>query len=45
MSRHIRIEYPGAVYHITSRLNDQQPIYEERADRTQFLCILEQACQ
>jgi len=45
MSRQIRIEYPGAVYHITSRGNDQQPIYEETADRTQFLWILEQTCK
>jgi len=45
MARQIRIEYPGAVYHITSRGNDRQPIYETKVDRYQFLTILEQACK
>ena len=45
MARPIRIEYPGAIYHITSRGNAQQPIYETKADRYHFLSILEQACK
>jgi len=33
MARQIRIEYPGAIYHITSRGNAQQPIFETKAYR------------
>ena len=28
MARPVRIEYPGAIYHITSRGNARQPIFE-----------------
>ena len=45
MARPIRIEYPGAVYHITSRGNAQQAIYNSDADRYQFLSLLDKACQ
>jgi putative transposase len=44
MSRPIRIEYPGAIYHITARGNAQEAIYHNDADRYHFLSILEQAC-
>jgi REP element-mobilizing transposase RayT len=40
MSRPLRIQYPGAVYHVTSRGNARQPIYGEEADRELFLGIL-----
>ncbi|GAB4491224.1 MAG: hypothetical protein OHK006_24930 [Thermodesulfovibrionales bacterium] len=33
MARPIRIEYDGAVYHVTSRGNARKPIFEEDADR------------
>lgn len=45
MARPIRIEYPGAVYHITSRGNAQEAIYHTDADRYHFLSLLEQACK
>lgn len=45
MARPIRIEYPGAIYHITSRGNAQEAIYHSDKDREQFLSILEKACQ
>ena len=45
MARPLRIEYPGAVYHVTSRGNDRQAIYETKADRYKFLKLLEQACK
>jgi len=45
MARQIPIEYPGAIYHITSRGNAQQPIFEAKADRDHFLSILEQGCK
>jgi len=40
MTRPLRIEYPGAVYHITSRGNTQNNIYLKKEDRDHFLSIL-----
>jgi REP element-mobilizing transposase RayT len=40
MSRPLRIEFEGALYHITSRGNARQPIYLDDADRFTFLDIL-----
>ena len=40
MARPLRIEYPGAVYHITSRDNARQNIYLEDEDRVKFIDIL-----
>lgn len=40
MARPLRIEYPGAVYHITSRGNARKRIYKDDMDRTGFLDIL-----
>ena len=42
MARPLRIEYPGAIYHITSRGNARLPVFEEDRDRRQFLLILEE---
>jgi REP element-mobilizing transposase RayT len=41
MARPLRIEYPGAVYHITSRGNEKKPIYKDEQDRKNFLFILD----
>jgi len=41
MARPLRIEYPGAVYHITSRGNEKKPIYRDDQDRENFLFILD----
>jgi len=43
MARPLRIEYPGAVYHITSRGNARQDIFVDDADRAAFLEILAKA--
>ncbi|MEK7633141.1 MAG: transposase [Patescibacteria group bacterium] len=40
MTRPLRIEYPGAVYHITSRGNKKMSIYESDEDRVVFLKVL-----
>ena len=40
MSRPLRIEFPGAVYHITSRGNAREPIFTEEGDFADFLNIL-----
>ena len=43
MARPLRIEYDGAVYHITSRGNARKPIYKEGEDRRIFLEVLHRA--
>jgi len=40
MGRPLRIEYPGALYHITSRGNERKQIFLDHGDRTAFLAIL-----
>lgn len=40
MARPIRIEYPGAVYHVTSRGNANRPIFKDEQDRKSFLELL-----
>ena len=40
MARPLRIEYPGALYHITSRGSAGQDIFLDDADRQRFLAIL-----
>ena len=40
MARPLRIEYSGAVYHITSRGNEKKPIFKDDKDRSIFLNIL-----
>jgi REP element-mobilizing transposase RayT len=40
MTRPLRIQYPGAVYHITCRGNERRPIYSCDVDRHLFLKIL-----
>ena len=43
MARPLRIEYPGAIYHITSRGNARQPIFEDDEDRKTFLELIDLA--
>jgi putative transposase len=33
MSRPLRLEFPNALYHVTSRGDRREPIYEDDADR------------
>lgn len=40
MARPLRIEFPGAVYHITSRGNDRKDVFSDDRDREDFLNIL-----
>ena len=40
MGRPLRIEYPGALYHITSRANEKRDIFLDNHDRQHFLNIL-----
>jgi len=40
MARPLRIEYPGAVYHVTSRGNEKKPVFRDEQDRENFLNTL-----
>jgi REP element-mobilizing transposase RayT len=41
MGRPLRIQFPGALYHITSRGNERKKIFLHDSDRIKFLGILE----
>jgi putative transposase len=41
MARPLRVEYPGALYHVTSRGNARQNIFRYDRDRLYFLSLLE----
>lgn len=45
MPRQLRIQYPGAFYHLMSRGDRKEPIYFSDHDRSEFLRILEQTCE
>lgn len=45
MSRPLRVEFPGAVYHVTARGDRREPIYHQDSDRLAFLDVLAQALQ
>jgi len=40
MARALRLEYPGAIYHITARGNAKEPVYLDDADRRRYLKLL-----
>ena len=37
MARPLRLEYPGAVYHVMARGHERSPIYRDDEDRQHFL--------
>ena len=43
MARPLRIEFPGALYHISSRGNERRRIFRDDVDRKMFLTLLGQA--
>jgi len=44
MPRQLRVEYPGAIYHVMSRANGTVNIFETDVDRQDFLKTLAEAC-
>lgn len=40
MSRPLRIEFPDAIYHVTSRGDRREPIFDDDSDRRTFLEIV-----
>jgi REP element-mobilizing transposase RayT len=45
MARSLRIEFAGALYHVTSRGNERRPIFRSDRDRRTFLTFLGQAAK
>ena len=44
MARKVRIEFPGAIYHVMSRGDHQEAIFRDDQDRKRFLETLGEAC-
>jgi REP element-mobilizing transposase RayT len=44
MPRKLRVEYPGAIYHVMNRGDRREPIFKDDADHRRFLETLEEAC-
>ena len=44
MARKLRLEYPGAIYHVMNRGDRREPIFQDDRDRTRFLETLGEAC-
>jgi len=40
MARALRIQYPGALYHVTNRGNERSAVFKDDVDRNEFLIIL-----
>jgi hypothetical protein len=45
MARPLRLEFPGAIYHLTNRGNARQKVFFSDADRELFLSTLSGGCQ
>lgn len=43
MTRPLRVEFPGAFYHVTSRGNERKAVFQSTRDREKFLSYLESA--
>ncbi|MEK7684189.1 MAG: transposase [Verrucomicrobiota bacterium] len=44
MARKIRIQYPGAIYHLINRSDRREAVFKDDADRCRFLETLTQTC-
>ncbi len=44
MARPLRLEFAGALYHVTARGDRREDIYESKKDRFSFLEILGNVC-
>jgi len=45
MARKLRVQYPGAIYHVMNRGDRREPIFKDDKDRQRFLETLGQACR
>jgi putative transposase len=44
MARQLRVQYPGAIYHVLSRGDRREPIFKDDKDRRRFLETLGETC-
>ena len=44
MARKLRVQYPGAIYHVMNRGDHREPIFTDDHDRLRFLETLGEAC-
>ena len=44
MARKLRIQYPGALYHVMNRRDRREAIFEDDQDRHRFLSTLGETC-
>lgn len=44
MARQLRVEYPGAIYHVMNRGDRREPIFRDDADRLRFLELVGEVC-
>lgn len=44
MARKLRVQYPGAIYHVMNRGDRREPIFHDEQDRSRFFETLGQAC-
>ncbi|MEW6303073.1 MAG: transposase [Verrucomicrobiota bacterium] len=44
MPRKLRVEYPGAIYHVMNRGDRREPIFRDARDRRRFIDTLEETC-
>ncbi|MBI4557404.1 MAG: transposase [Candidatus Hydrogenedentes bacterium] len=44
MARKLRVQYPGAIYHVMNRGDRREPIFQDDTDRERFLATLGEAC-
>ncbi|MQA42297.1 REP-associated tyrosine transposase [Rugamonas aquatica] len=45
MARPLRLEFPGALYHVTCRGNRREPVFRDRTDRLTWLMEIERVCR
>src|SRR5512133_1157753 len=45
MSRQLRVQYPGAIYHMMNRGDHSEEIFQDDCDRQRFLSTLAEACE
>jgi REP element-mobilizing transposase RayT len=45
MARKLRIQYPGAIYHVMNRGDHREAIFRDDQDRHRFVATLEECCQ
>jgi putative transposase len=44
MARKLRVQYPGAIYHVMNRGDQREPIFRDQKDREVFLQTLAEVC-